>query len=288
MNRTFFKLKIAVYFRPTKVQHIGFSLTLSLAHNTNQIIDDLLQRVSNSKPFTEFETARYLRESNNQPSPERKFTIKALVFAINHDRDSVVENVTKALMYIQQHATLNHCMYALHLVGKHEVMQDIFEKHECFFDDPSYVRILASSIAALPNLYYIDKILLTIEKTKKLEESKGAVAMSSYFFANAKIAEEEFGINREVVGQISKFASKVAGVHGNVVINETRFEKSIMGDVMNLTYMVEWNGTHLFDLNLALADLMIEHDLDSLPLIASFDLVTANMKLIKDMYVSQT
>ncbi|PTC04333.1 hypothetical protein C9980_12815 [Vibrio mediterranei] len=262
-------------------------MSLSLAANTNKIIDDLLQRVARTEPLSDFERARFFREARNQPSLDREYSIKVLVSAIDKNREDVLDYVNRALHYLEQDATLTHCMYALHVVGLHEHMQKIFKENEDFFERISHVRTLGSSIAALPDLYYIDKILLTLSKAKKLEEAKEVASMSSYFYSNAEYAENEFGIQRKIVGQISKFASAVAGAHGNVVINNTRYEKALTGDGMNLTYFIEWNGTHLFDLNLALADLLIEHDLDGLPLVASFDLVSANTTHMKDMYANK-
>lgn len=256
----------------------------SLARNSNQLVDKLVARLADPKEVTEFERKLLIRECEKQVDADREFALKSLVYAIDSQHQEAVESAHKALALYSQEATVTLSLFALQVLGEYTAIKGIFKKYSYLLDEPTYAVSMSHSLAAIPDMYYIDKVIDVLTRTRKSDEVEGLSKMCKCFARHAQLAKEEFGLERDTLGVISDLASTVAETSGNVVINNAAFELSPTGEHMSLVYYVETDFEQLFDLNLSLIDSLIEHNLDRLPLVTRFDLITSDMTPMREFY----
>ncbi|MFL7009304.1 hypothetical protein [Enterovibrio norvegicus] len=254
------------------------------AKDTNNVIDDLLALLGTRDQLSEFEKALFTRKANTQSSAERKYTLLALMHTIDGNRGEARNNALLALDYIEQPASLNHAIFVFQANGFGEELIDTIDKFLGDSSDLFISKALMPGIVAFPNIGYIETVHRQLQNMQLQECAKDAFDMCEYFLSNSDKAQETFGIESDTVNQISLFVSSITSSFGGVVVNKATFDLSPSGDWMSLVYHVEPGEFDIVDLNLELADKMIEHELDSLPLVARFDLIPGNIRKVRYQY----
>lgn len=263
----------------------GEKLSRLLALNTNNIVDELRKKLTESSSLSELETRRYIKQANNQSLYECKYSILALVYTINGDKESAKENALMALNCIKQNATLANSIAVLRMNSYNSLVIDVINRFIALTFDASVANILIPYLVALPNIEQFRVMSENITKSKSKESAIKALIMSDTFISNAIKSEDEFNIEQSVIGKISRFAAIIADRY-NGIISHTFYDISPSREWMSLIFHVEKGDFDLVDLNLALADELIENDLALLPLVARFDLPFAGIKEVRLQYGS--
>ncbi|MGR5294782.1 hypothetical protein ACPV5U_08750 [Vibrio mediterranei] len=243
------------------------------AQNTNQIADELLVRLAHKTPLTEFERAKYVRHARAQNELDRTHAILSLVYTLSNERDKAIENALCALECMSQEATLALALLALHLNGAHEEVLSFRAQQRELLVHPGFGVGFAVSLHNLPILEELFALREACIRHGECGQAEGMVNMSELFLSKAIPAKRDFGIGPEVIDRITTMAAVVADEFTGVVMRAPDFEVSPLGESFDLIYRVQLNEefeSDLFDLNLSLADKIIESDLDSLPVVARF------------------
>ncbi|CAH6804802.1 hypothetical protein [Vibrio crassostreae] len=258
----------------------------SAAKNTNQVIERILVKLTNDCDITDFELRRFIRDAESQVDPERMYIVKALAYTVHGSRDDAREQALFALESLQQEATLTHALLVLQCNGFHREILDFMKDNKVLFSRCGFYDSLASVLVALPNVDYIRIIKETLTKLDRNAEAGSLMKLCDFFISNVERAESEFNIPQSTVGEISEFAAEVADKYEGVVINRSAFTLSPSGEWFSLTYYVELKDSLLVDLNLDLADLVIDRGLDTLPLVSKFEVIPAGADRVRCKYAN--
>lgn len=258
----------------------------SAAKNTNQVIDRIMAKFANNCDITDFELRRFIKDAESQADAERMYIVKALAYTVSGSREEAKAQALFALEVLQQPATLTHALLVLQCNGFHREILDIMKDNKVLFSRCGFYDSLASVLVGLPNVDYIRIIKETLTKLDRNAEAGSLMKLCDFFIGNVERAESDFDIPQSTVGLITEFAAEVADKHEGVVINRSSFTLSPSGEWYSLTYYVELKDSLLVDLNLDLADLVIDSGLDTLPLVSKFEIIPTNANTVRCKYAN--
>lgn len=252
-----------------------------LATNSNQLADELLYALSNETPVSEFSRARFLRQARSQLDQDRKHAMLALAYTVSGDREQARSEALSAVEVMSQEATMAVALLTLHINGFHEEVLRVRGEHEEILKHPGYSIGFAISLHCLPIIKELRFMKDTCLKTKATGQAKGMLTMCEHYISKVDEAKEHFDIQDSDIDTVTRFAAEIADQFSGITMRSPTFERSPLGECFNLIYNVQVTEEFehdLFDLNLGLADKLIEADLDSLPMIARFTRIAGSPK----------
>ncbi|HHB1595623.1 TPA: hypothetical protein ACN976_003794 [Vibrio campbellii] len=263
-----------------------------LARDTNRIADELLSFLNEGIELNEIQRARYVRAANNHDSAERREAIFSLIYTLDGRRDCARQHAMSALECMTEPATLAVSLLSLHLNKFHKDALSVRADFDTCLEYPLYAVAFGPSIQAVPDFKSLMTIYESFTKVcgedSRWDEAMEVIGMCKHYFSKAKEAEEKLQINAEILDLITDFAADVADTYAGVLMRSTTFELSPVGDAFDVLYKVQLDEEfehELVDLNLALADRIIDADLDDLPLVARFSRLTEKAPCLSESLV---
>lgn len=257
----------------------------SVQPNTNEVVKQLHTYIQNEKKMDDFTRARLLKDAENQPCLERKYTLKAVIYSLSGEKNTAKQFAVEALKYIEDPATIFNCLCVLFINGFSNTALKQMDMLQSYIEDPVYTDYFARFLTALPNIDYIERSILTIEKANKIEENQHMVKSYLDVLTVVEVAMKSFNLDNSVISKLSNIASSIAESSA-VVINNSSI--SILPDAswVSLVFYVDENDINkVVDINELLVDQLINESLDTLPIVARYEMLPPKADKVSKFYV---
>ncbi|WP_435234497.1 hypothetical protein ACR30L_12035 [Psychromonas sp. PT13] len=252
---------------------------------TNELLDEVLGYIKEGQIVNEFCKHRLIKAVKNQPTLERKHALLSLIYTSVGDKQKARENAYQALKYIEQPATITNALMSFQLNGLNLDIINVIHDKVNLLDDLNFAKVFIPFLISFPNISCIERIESMLVKTNKLSNYSDNWDELMMFMKNADIADKKYGIDKNVIGEISRQVAGITQNFNDVILNYSNLSLSPSKEWFSLIYYVELEDEVLTDLNWELADKMIEMGLDELPLVARFEIVPSNEKSLREQYV---
>lgn len=252
---------------------------------TNKLLAEVFEYLREEKSITEFTKRRFLLAAQNQPALDREHVLSSLIYTVSGDKELAKKHAYLALKYLEQPATITNVLLSLQLNGLNVDVVDTISNHRDFLDDLEFSKAFIPFLLTFPNIDLMERVMMMLDKTNKLESYSDNLSDMMLFIQHASLANEKFGLDKRVIGNISKVAASVVSKHKNLILNCSALSLSPSGEWLSLVYYVESDNNLIADLNWELGDEIINMGLDELPIVARFEVLPSNKECLRIQYV---
>lgn len=244
---------------------------------TNELLGTLAEALVSSTTFSEFEICMYKREAEKLPEKSQTHLILSLLYATQNKKKLTVLHANKAMeMAPYDEAIFTNVLNTLIHIGApvsiNELIKNCSIEH---YDFQAIANILVANLF-INDLDLQDKIKIWLEKTNQFEKfhefTKGQLD-STHKRKTLQYIQENLDITPEQIHRLSMLASEVVESSNDVRAHTSRIVILPEQEGACITYYLECKPTEIFDLNWDLSMLLIEHELNRLPITARFELV---------------
>ncbi|ENM5790779.1 hypothetical protein V4V45_002647 [Vibrio mimicus] len=254
----------------------------------NNLLAEILEYISTNTPLDEMAKARYVRSAKELPSYEQSLIILALIYTASGDKQRAKEYCLQSLENFEHSATFTNCITTLAMNGHSKTLLDIASEVIGQLEHAGLLNAFESLIDSLPSYEICEASLDILTKCKLTEQHGDMYKRLSFMKETMMYGYEELQIPLNTYGIVSDFVAQIIEQNGHLVLNQCRITVSHKGDSISVVYFVEKESEDILtaDLNWDLAEKIIEAELDTLPLVARFEAVRANMSRVREAYAS--
>ncbi|EJL6378365.1 hypothetical protein NMR51_003030 [Vibrio cholerae] len=254
----------------------------------NHLMADILNYIKTNTPLDEMAKARYVKAAKEIPLPEQSQIVLALVYTASGEKQKAKQYCLQSLRNFGHSATFNNCIATLAINGYSKTLLDIASEFIDKLEHVVFVDAFESLIASLPSYEIFYSLLENLTKCKLCDQYRDMISRLSVMLKTMIYGNQELHIPLNTYGIVSDFVAQIIEQNGHLVLNQCRITVSHEGDSISVVYFVEKESEDILtaDLNWDLAEKIIEAKLDTLPLVARFETVRANMIRVREAYAS--
>lgn len=241
------------------------------AQNVVLLFEQVRSYLDSECGIDEFNKIRLIRDIDKLIDRDKKSTMKSMIFTVSGESELAKELAIDALAYLDDPATITNALMVLIKNGYPNSALEQVNLLESYLDDvlfgPKFLRFLLS----VPNIDYINRCIGVMKRSNMQDTSRNLFLRHSYTLKVVEKAKSMFGVDSSIYTRFSEIASKIAE-EKRTYLDVTAIDIYPESDYVSMTYYVRENDiSKVVDMNFLLADVIIENELDSMPIVARFE-----------------
>lgn len=268
----------------TTSQRYRYSMSIAAAANTNKVLSEIMARFKDCSEIDDFSKLRFLKEADSQPTLERMHTLKAMIYTLSGDKSAAKEHAITALRTVDDPATIDHCLRVLLLNCYAKTAIEQVKLLQNFLVRPEYISSFGLFFVSLPNVFQMERVMDVIFKGQLEKQHESLVQYFNFIFKTIDMSVEQFNLDKGIFDTIVDLAAGLSEEY-QVVLNSTVISIPQESEAVSVVFNVEADDVNqVVDLNWALADSLIEKDLDALPFVARFEAYDIQEHFLRNSY----
>ncbi|WED20955.1 hypothetical protein L3Q72_09920 [Vibrio sp. JC009] len=247
---------------------------------TNELLDSLMEAISSNTVLSEFEVAYYKREAEKLSSPDHTHLILTLLYTSLRQQKQTLIHAQEALRLSQGDRAV-HCnvIWALSFVGAAKSVYNLIIDLPIEHSSVAIVENIASASDFYNNFDFTERVISHIDDPA----SDTFQIVSRHLKLKKKLltfAVKNFGVTEENLRAISLLAAEVLEEQDIASPVNSLLHVLPESEQLDVIFEVAGKPEAIFDLNWALSEKLVEHDLVSNGIVARFDVSQNKRQLI--------